>query len=476
MGKTDISENTKYIGQQNSIAAVWPGLLNLIKANINESSFDRWFGNIISVTRHNDVVSVTVPDVIACEYMESQFSQMIRSNLQQLTGESVRIAFLPVEGDSRPYNTSKPPSFEKTSTYEDPPDNADKTDAKAAFTGFTFNSRYTFNSFVVGNSNRFAHAAAMAVAEKPARTYNPLFIYGGSGLGKTHLMHAIGQTVLRKNPSMKVVYVSTESFTNDFISMVRTGKAYNFKNRYRTADIFLVDDIQFLTGKEGIQEEFFHTFNALHEAGKQIVISSDRPPKEILTLEDRLRSRFEWGLITDIQSPDIETRIAILQRKAQNEQANISNDVLFMIADKIKSNIRELEGALNKVIYFAELNNIREIEISDALEALRGILPEDKKPPLTIDYIQKTISGFFDLSLTELKSKKRSRSIVYPRQIGMYLCRELTDYPFDHIGGEFGGRDHSTVMHAHEKITTELKDNLQLEKNIAKLKELLENR
>jgi len=476
MGKTEQTGNMKNNEQQDGITALWPELLNAVKANINKLSFEHWFENIISVKQVSGVIYITVPDETACEYMEDQFSKLICDNLQRLTGENMQIAFVPAEGEGRQYHSGKTPAPARATAAEETPDNTDKADGKTAYTGFAFNSRYTFNSFVVGNSNRFAHAASMAVAEKPARTYNPLFIYGGSGLGKTHLMHAIGQTVLRKNPSMKVVYVSTESFTNDFISMVRTGKAYNFKNRYRSADIFLVDDIQFLTGKEGIQEEFFHTFNALHEAGKQIVISSDRPPKEILTLEDRLRSRFEWGLITDIQSPDIETRIAILQRKALNEQANISNDVLFMIADKIKSNIRELEGALNKVIYFAELNNIREIEISDAMEALRGLLPEDKKPPLTIDYIQRTISGFFDLSITELKSKKRSRAIVFPRQIGMYLCRELTDYPFDHIGNEFGGRDHSTVMHAHEKISTELKDNLQLEKNMAKLKELLENR
>ncbi|MCL2817223.1 MAG: chromosomal replication initiator protein DnaA, partial [Clostridiales bacterium] len=301
-------------------------MLDLIKTDVSAGSFKRWFDNILHVERRGNTFFLTVPNELACDYMEKQFSQLIKNSIFSLSGEELNVSFL---------------NNEALAAQAGLPQAGAASHEKEGFgrkdgNGFAFNPRYTFDSFVVGNSNRFAHAAALAVAEKPARTYNPLFIYGGSGLGKTHLMHAVGHKVLQKNPQAKVIYISTESFTNEFISLIRAGKAYTFKNRYRNADVFLVDDIQFLTGKEGTQEEFFHTFNALHEAGKQIVISSDRPPKEILTLEDRLRSRFEWGLITDIQMPDLETRIAILQRKADNEKVAVADDVFFFIAEQIR--------------------------------------------------------------------------------------------------------------------------------------------
>ncbi len=421
---------------------IWPRVLDLLKIDINKNSFDRWFGTILSVNRRNNTVYITVSDEYAREYMQQTFYQVIKNNLRLVANQDCDVIFITSEEQLPEENLIKDSSQSLYNINNGMMDNS----------GFRFNPRYTFESFVVGSSNRFAHAAAMAVAERPSRTYNPLFIYGGSGLGKTHLMHAVAQNILAKNSQTKVVYVSTESFTNDFITMVRTGKAHSFKNRYRNADVFLIDDIQFLTGKKETQEEFFHTFNALHESGKQIIISSDRPPKEIESLEERLRSRFEWGLITDIQAPDLETRCAILQRKALSENINISDEIVFLIADKIHSNIRELEGALNKVMHYALLNDIVKITLNDALEALQGILPEEKKAQPTIESIQQIVADHFDLRIYDMKSKKRDRSISYPRQIAMYLCREILDTSFPKIGNEFGGKDHSTVIHACEKI------------------------
>ncbi len=438
---------------------IWTRVLQLIKLEIKESSFERWFSAIEAVARQGDSVLITVPDKYAQSYMEQSFSQIVEKCLHTVTNEKLKVFFLTSEddGDTLIYQAPPkyPPAFQENNL------------------SFRFNSRYTFDSFVVGNSNRFAHAAAMAVAERPSKTYNPLFIYGGSGLGKTHLMHAIGQSVLDKNPALRVVYVSTESFTNEFISLVRTGKAYAFKNRYRNADIFLIDDIQFLTGKEGTQEEFFHTFNTLHEAGKQIVISSDRPPKEIEMLEERLRSRFEWGLITDIQAPDVETRCAILQRKAYMDNVFVPDDVIFFIADKIISNIRELEGALNKVVHYATLNNINNLEVSHAKDALKGILPEENKAPVTIEFIQKQVADYFQISVGDLKSKKRDRYIAYPRQIAMFLCRDLLDMPLAKIGTDFGNRDHTTVIHACDKINSSLSSDKELENTIFSLKKAI---
>ncbi len=444
---------------------IWPLVLELLKTDIKETSFDRWFNTILSVERQSNAVYIHVPDQYAQSYMEQAFSQIIKTNLQLVTKEPLDVRFINAEEEETNIGED---------LYADIPLNSLAISKNMEQTAPSrFNPTYTFNSFVVGASNRFAHAAAMAVAERPSRTYNPLFIYGGSGLGKTHLMHAIAQNILSKNPSAKVVYISTEAFTNEFISLVRMGKLYSFKTRYRNADVFLIDDIQFLTGKQGTQEEFFHTFNALYEAGKQIVISSDRPPKEIEMLEERLRSRFEWGLITDIQLPDVETRCAILQRKALQGNVSIPEEVIFFIADKIISNIRELEGALNKVVHFTTLNRIKTITIADAHMALKDILPEENKMLLTIDGVQKTVADYFNIQVESLKSKKRDNGIVYPRQIAMYLCRDLMDEPLAKIGKQFGGRDHSTVIHSCEKIEQGLLYDPKLEKIITQLKEKL---
>jgi len=442
---------------------IWAKVLDLIRMDIKQSSFDRWFSSILSVSRKGNAILIAVPDEYAQSYMEQAFSQMIRNSLRLVANEDLDVCFVNASEES---SFVDEPELQKISFAATQESEGSKQQA-----GFRFNPRYTFDSFVVGSSNRFAHAAAMAVAERPSRTYNPLFIYGGSGLGKTHLMHAIGHNILGKKASAKVVYISTESFTNEFISMVRMGKVHTFKNRYRTADIFLIDDIQFLTGKEGTQEEFFHTFNALHEAGKQIVISSDRHPKEIETLEERLRSRFEWGLITDIQPPDVETRCAILQRKAFLENIVVPDDVIFFIADNIHSNIRELEGALNKVILFATLNHLETITLDNAYEALKDLIATNKKSPPSIATIQIAVAEYYQLREEDLKSQKRDRSISFPRQVAMYLCRELLSTSLPRIGQEFGGRDHTTVIHACEKINNCRKEDKQLEKALNYLTE-----
>ncbi|WP_084576826.1 chromosomal replication initiator protein DnaA [Sporomusa malonica] len=319
---------------------------------------------------------------------------------------------------------------------------------------FNLNPKYVFSTFVIGNSNRLAHAASLAVSEAPAQVYNPFFIYGGVGLGKTHLMHAIGHRIKENNPNMKVVYISSEKFTNELINSIISGNPESFRQRYRYIDVLLVDDIQFLSKKEHTQEEFFHTFNTLHEANKQIIISSDRPPREIQTLEDRLRSRFEWGLITDIQTPDLETRIAVLRKKAMMESLSVPNEVVVYIASRIENNIRELEGALIRVIAYASLNN-QPIDIDLATEALKDIFPNGRPKQVTTDLIQEIVAGHFKLKLEDMSAKKRTRNVAYPRQIAMYLCRELTETSLPKIGEIFGGRDHTTVIHAHDKISRE---------------------
>jgi chromosomal replication initiator protein len=313
------------------------------------------------------------------------------------------------------------------------------------------NPKYTFETFVIGASNRFAHAAAVAVAEAPAKAYNPLFIYGESGLGKTHLLHAIGHYAMGLFHGARVRYVSSEEFTNDFINSIRDGKAEGFRRRYREVDVLLVDDIQFLENKEQTQEEFFHTFNTLHNANKQIVISSDRPPKQLVTLEDRLRNRFEWGLLTDVQPPELETRIAILRKKAAQERLNVPNEVMEYIASKIASNIRELEGALIRVTAFASLNR-QAVDLSLAEIVLKDLIPDSEGPEITAATIMAATGSYFGISLEDLCGSSRSRVLVTARQVAMYLCRELTDLSLPKIGQQFGGRDHTTVMHADRKI------------------------
>ena len=339
---------------------------------------------------------------------------------------------------------------------------------------FNFNPRYNFESFVVGSSNRFAHAAALAVADRPAKNYNPLFLYGGSGLGKTHLMHAIGHRVLNLRPNTNILYISTETFTNEFISSVRQGSAHKFKNRYRTADIFLVDDIQFLTGKEETQVEFFHTFNSLHEANKQIIISSDKPPRDIPLLEERLKSRFEWGILADISMPDYETRLAILRKKVQADKIIIDDYILSVIATKIDSNIRELEGVLNKILAYTSLTH-SPITIEVVEKAINDVTLQ-KENIISADYIQDVVANYFKIDKKDMVSAKKSNDIAYPRQIAMYLCRTVGQMSFPRIGNDFGGRDHTTVMHAFKKIEKEIKENTNTKLIVESVKTIITNK
>lgn len=320
----------------------------------------------------------------------------------------------------------------------------------------SLNPKYTFDSFVIGPSNRFAHAACQAVAESPAKTYNPLFIYGGVGLGKTHLMQAIGHHILNKHKKCKILYITSEKFTNQLITSIQNRTTSKFRDKYRSVDVLLVDDIHFIAGKDSTQEEFFHTFNALHDAHKQIVISSDRPAKDISALEKRLVSRFEWGLSTEIQPPDLETRIAILRNKAQAQTVSFPDDVTFYIAEKIRSNIRELEGALIRVGAYSSLTG-KSVDLKLAEEILKDSFKEEEKR-ITIDMIQKKVAEYFDLRIADMKSKKRTKAIAYPRQIAMYLSRDLTDLSLPEIGESFGGRDHTTVLHAYEKLNKGVKE------------------
>ncbi|MBV7505021.1 chromosomal replication initiator protein DnaA [Bacillus sp. sid0103] len=444
-----------------NIADLWHAALANIEKKISKPSFDTWLKSTKAHSLQGDLLIITAPNEFARDWLEERYSQLISGILYEITGEELSVKFIIPQNQKDAENE-----------VQLPPKKVKKDDDHGEFPQGILNQKYTFDTFVIGSGNRFAHAASLAVAEAPAKAYNPLFIYGGVGLGKTHLMHAIGHYVLDHNPAAKVVYLSSEKFTNEFINSIRDNKAENFRNKYRNVDILLIDDIQFLAGKESTQEEFFHTFNALHEESKQIIISSDRPPREIPTLEDRLRSRFEWGLITDITPPDLETRIAILRKKAKAEGLDIPNEVMLYIANQIDSNIRELEGALIRVVAYSSLIN-KDINADLAAEALKDIIPSSKPKVITILDIQKTVGELFSIKLEDFKAKKRTKSLAFPRQIAMYLSRELTDYSLPKIGEEFGGRDHTTVIHAHEKISKLLQSDAQLQRQMKELHELL---
>jgi chromosomal replication initiator protein len=334
------------------------------------------------------------------------------------------------------------------------------------------NPKYTFDRFIVGKSNQLAHAASRRVSETPAMGYNPLFLYGGSGLGKTHLLHAIGHEAIRRFPGIKVLYVTSEKFTNDMINAIRDGRNEHFRNVYRSADVLLIDDIQFIAGKESTQEEFFHTFNALHGSNKQLVLSSDRPPKAILTLEERLRSRFEWGLTADVQPPDIETRIAILRAKADSMEVRVPNEVIDFIARKVQSNIRELEGALNRIIAYAQLNGMA-VTVDLAAASLNDLGGTQRRRPITHERIVETVSSFFNLEPEDLKTGSRSREVLVPRQIAMYLMREEIETPFIQIAAYFGKRDHTTAMHSYEKIEGLVESDNQMRQDVLVIRQML---
>ncbi len=444
-----------------NISDLWNSILANVEKKVSKPSFDTWLKSTKAHSLQGNSLVVTAPNEFARDWLEERYSPLISGALYEITGEEFGVKFIIPQSESD--NKEEMPASPKRRQRET---------NNAEFHGNMLNKKNTFDTFVIGSGNRFAHAASLAVAEAPAKAYNPLFIYGGVGLGKTHLMHAIGHYVLAHNPSAKVVYLSSEKFTNEFINSIRDNTAEEFRNKYRSVDILLIDDIQFLAGKESTQEEFFHTFNTLHEESKQIVISSDRPPKEIPTLEERLRSRFEWGLITDITPPDLETRIAILRKKAKADGLDIPNEVMLYIANQIDSNIRELEGALIRVVAYSSLVN-KDINADLAAEALKSIIPSSKPKIITILDIQQVVGEHYHIKMDDFKAKKRTKSIAFPRQIAMYLSRELTDLSLPKIGEEFGGRDHTTVIHAHEKISKLLQTDTQLQRELKDIQEEL---
>lgn len=451
-----------------NIEELWVTVLKEIEKKVSKPSFETWLKNTKAIEFNQDMLTVIVPNEFAQDWLEGTYTDFIHEILFNITGSHLKVKFItPSDSEEKTEDEDTDLKQEKSSFI----DMKQKQPNKRTM----LNPKYTFDTFVIGTGNRFAHAAALAVAEAPAKSYNPLFIYGGVGLGKTHLMHAIGHYVREHNPHTNVVYLSSEKFTNEFINAIMDNKAGHFRNKYRNVDVLLVDDIQFLAGKEQTQEEFFHTFNTLHEENKQIIISSDRPPKEIPTLEERLRSRFEWGLITDITPPDLETRIAILTKKAKAEGLiDIPNEVMLYIANQIDTNVRELEGALIRVVAYSSLVN-QDIDTALAIEALKDIIPNNKPKKLTITAIQEAVGEKYNVKLEELLAKKRTKSIAFPRQIAMYLSRELTDLSLPKIGEEFGGRDHTTVIHAHTKIIKEMNNDTNLAREIEDLKEKLKS-
>ena len=422
-------------------ASIWDQLLSRVETKVNRHSFYTWFKPTAFVTDGGSTITVRVPNPLFKDWLTKHYSVILLEALAEVHRSEASLVFV-AEGDTQP--TPIPDQPPSPTTASDPPI------LEVSRTSGGLNPRYTFDTFIVGPSNQFAHAACRAVAEAPSRSYNPLFIYGGVGLGKTHLMHAIGQYVLQHDPSLKLTYISSERFMNEMINALRYDRILDFRELYRSVDVLLVDDIQFVSGKEGTQTEFFHTFNALYDAQKQIVLSGDRPPHEIPALEERLRSRFEWGLIADIYPPDIETRVAILKRKAEAEAVPLPDGVAMYIAGRIKSNVRELEGSLIRLIAYASLTG-REITLELTQDVLKNVIDQDDKA-VTIETIQRFVSEYYQLKILDLKSRNNSKSIAMPRQIGMYLCKALTHASLPEIGRSFGGKHHSTVIHSLKKI------------------------
>jgi chromosomal replication initiator protein len=427
--------------------SLWSEVAGRLRGSLNDTTYGTWFGEVTGLELSDACFVLGVPNDFTRDWIEGHFRGLIGAAIRDVTG-----ADRPIELRVTAGATPAVPGLE---------DDGDETVAPAPVVieripgrpeSGGFNAKYTFDSFVIGSSNRFAHAAALAVAEAPAQAYNPLFIYGGTGLGKTHLLQAVAQYVSEHTSDLTVRYVTSETFMNDFINSLRDKRIEGFKQRYRTYDVLMIDDVQFFEHKERIQEEFFHTFNSLYEAGSQIVMSSDRPPRDIATLEERLRSRFEWGLITDIQPPDLETRIAILRKKVKTDGIHISDpQVLTFIASRVSTNIRELEGALTRVVAFSSLTG-RAMSVELSQDVLKDVFPQGEAAEVSIKRIQDLVAERFNLSLEELCGDRRSQNIVYPRQVAMYLSRELTDSSLPRIGKEFGGRDHTTVIHATSKI------------------------
>lgn len=445
----------------------WDEILLYLKNEyeISNVSFQTWLLplEIYSLQQPGNIIQIIVPDANFLGYIKKKYSVMLKVSIEEVTGiRCDNVEFIVEDeivrdqvSDNQLINTNQ------------------NTVSPVTLQNANLNPKYTFDSFVVGANNNLAHAASLAVAESPGEIYNPLFIYGGVGLGKTHLMQSIANFILKNNPKAKILYVTSEKFTNELIDAIRNKNNIStteFREKYRNNDVLLIDGIQFIIGKESTQEEFFHTFNALHEAKKQIIISSDKPPKEIETLEERLRSRFEWGLTVDIQSPDYETRMAILRKKEEMEGYNIDNEVIKYIATNIKSNIRELEGALTKIVALSKLEKNKEINIALAEKALKDIIAPGDKKEVTPEFIIEVVAEHFNLTPLDIISQRRNKDIVYPRQIAMYLCRHMTDTGLQNIGKSLGGRDHTTILHGIDKITADLEGNPTLQNTIDILK------
>ncbi len=480
---------------------VWRAALGELQVTLSPANFETWLRDTELVEVDDTRFRISVPNGFAKDWLESRYRSLISQTLGRIVGYGVQVDFFvgvatdgAIDGaaaedsaagaagardDGAPVAVGpgllpRTPDLAPARVSAPTPQVRVEPGRVGGGEGGTsnINTRYTFSNFIVGSANRLAHAASLSVAERPGHAYNPLFLYGGVGLGKTHLMHAIGNQVAAKFPRKRVVYATSEKFTNEFITSIQQGKIDEFRARYRRIDLLLIDDIQFIADKERTQEEFFHTFNAIHEDGKQIVLSSDRPPKAILTLEERLRSRFEWGLIADLTAPDLETRIAILRAKAEEGAVPISSDVIEFIARKVVSNIRELEGALNRIVAYASMGAMP-ISIELAQAVLSNVLYNPKKRQITPERIVKAVSEYYGVALEQLKGQKRDKAIVVPRQIAMFLMREETDVSLLRIGAELGNRDHSTVLHACDKITRESGANDELRREISAVREMI---
>jgi len=453
---------------------VWRAALGELQVSLSPANFETWLRDTALVDVEDNRFRISVPNGFAKDWLETRYRSLISQTLARIVGYSTVVEFVTAAASDGPAPGAAPAEADGS---HGPRPLAQAVRLEPTRVGgeggsTNLNPRYTFANFIVGSANRLAHAASLSVAERPGHAYNPLFLYGGVGLGKTHLMHAIGNQVIAKFPRKRVLYATSEKFTNEFITSIQQGKIDEFRARYRRIDLLLIDDIQFIADKERTQEEFFHTFNAIHEDGKQIVLSSDRPPKQIVTLEERLRSRFEWGLIADLTAPDLETRIAILRAKAEEGSVPLTSDVIEFVARKVVSNIRELEGALNRIVAYASMGAMP-ISIELAQAVLSNVLYNPKKRQVTPERIARTVSEYYGVPMDALQGQKRDKAIVVPRQIAMFLMREETDVSLLRIGAELGGRDHSTVLHACDKITRESSTNDELRREIAAVRELI---
>jgi chromosomal replication initiator protein len=441
---------------------IWSAGQEELRFQLAKPSYETWLKNTSLLSAEGGIFRIGVPSKLAKDWLEDRFAGLIQETLQAVTGSEVEVDFVVSPTDHR-----AGPDGDGVLLV------ADEVEEQApAVVTTELNEKFKFSNFVVGNNSRFAHAAAKAVADAPGETYNPLFLYGGVGLGKTHLMHAIGHEVRRRYPVKRVLYLTSEQFMNEVIASIQNARQSELRMKYRTVDVLLIDDIQFLAGKDRTKEEFFHTFNALHEINKQIVISSDRPPKEIPTLEDRLRSRFEQGLLADIQPPDFETRLAILKSKLSAKTGMVSEEVLTFIAHKVQKNIRELEGALTRILAYSAIHQ-RQINAEDAAIVLTDLIPAGIRRPLTTNRIQQMVADYYQISLEDMKSKRRDKHIVFPRQVAIYLVREETPSSLPAIGQAFGGRDHTTALHSIEKIINELKEDDRLRYEVQAIRERL---